>query len=118
MELIEIAKNVEAANAAIEKLGFNQDNERKPFAITISVGSLNAPCHQLRKDNSAFFYHYRHIWNALVWTFGDLGRAILENKDFEASENDEDTSTFTTEFETNDEFKERIIVYVNIHDMR
>ena len=118
MKLIEIVKNVEAANRAIEKLGLSPDNRRKPFSITISIGSLHRPCQQLRKDNSAFFYNYRHIRNALVWTFGDLGRSVLENKDFEAFENDEDTSTFTTEFERNDAYKDHVIVYVNVHDMR
>ena len=111
MKLIEIAKNVEATNHAIEKLGLNQDNERKPFAIMISVGWLNAPIHQLRKDNSAFFYHYRHISNALVSTFGDLGRAILENNEFEVFDYDENMSTLTTEFEFDND---RVIVYVHV----
>ena len=118
MELIEIVKNVEMANSAIEKLGLNGDSRRKPFAITLSVGSLNRPCQQLRKYNCAFFYNYRSLWNALVWTFGDLGREILKNPNFEKFDSDELFTTFTAEFETNDEYKERVIVYVNIHDMR
>ena len=118
MELLEIVKNVEMANSAIEKLGLNQNSQQKPFAISLSVGFLQGPCHQLRKDNSAFFYDYHTLWNALVWTFGPIGREITENRDFEAFDNDEDTSTFITEFETNDEYKERVIVYVNVHDMR
>ena len=115
MKLIEIAKNVEAANHAIEKLGLNRDNEHKPFAIMISVGSLNARIHQLRKDNSAFFYDYQNIWNSLVWTFGTLGYAILENNDFEVLDYDENISTFTTEFELDND---RVIVYVHVRDMR
>ena len=116
MELIEIAKNVEAANSAIEKLGLNQDNERKPFAITISVFSYHSvKLVNLRKDNSIFFYHYRHIWNALVWTFGDLGRAILENANFEAFEYEENISSFIAEIKENDE---RVRVYVDVRDMR
>lgn len=115
MELIEIAKNVEATNSAIEKLGLNPDNERKPFAILVSVGWLNAPIHQLRKDNCAFFYDYHNLWNALVWTFGNLGRAIIENKDFELLDSDENISTFATEFEFEND---RVIVYVHVRDMR
>ena len=118
MELIEIVKNVEAANSAIEKLGLNPYNERKPFAVTISVRSLHGPLHQLGKGNSAFFYDYRHIWDALIWTFGDLGRAILENPDYEAFDSEEGTSTFISEFETKGEYKERVIAYVNVIDMR
>ena len=115
MELIEIAKNVEAANSAIEKLGLNRDTSRKPFAIMVSVGRLTGRIHQLIKDNSAFFYHYRHISNALVCTFGDLGRAILENNDFDVLDYDENISTLSTEFELDND---RVIVYVHVRNMR
>lgn len=115
MELIEIAKNVEAANRAIEKLGLNPDNRRKPFAITLSVlSSHSIELTSLRKDNSLFFYDYRSIWNALVWTFGTIGREILENADFKAFEFEE-TSSFIAEVKIDNE---RVRVYLNVYDMR